>query len=102
MRMVSFLILFLLIYLAIRFLVVWLDLVAKLPILSGMNQIAGALLGAVVALFFVWIVCLVFTAFSGTKLGTSALMMIEESSWLSWIYDHNLLSALVLGMIRIL
>ena len=102
MRMVSFLILFLLIYLAIRFLVVWLDLVAKLPILSGMNQIAGALLGAVVALFFVWLVCFVFTAFSGTKLGTSALMMIEESSWLSWIYDHNLLSALVLGMIRIL
>lgn len=101
-KMVVFLALFLLIYLAIRFVVVWLDLIAKLPILSGMNQIAGALLGAAEALIFVWIICFVFTAFSGTKLGASALMMIDSSSWLSWIYEHNILSALVLGMIRIL
>lgn len=101
-KMVVFLALFLLIYLAIRFVVVWLDLIAKLPILSGMNQIAGALLGAAEALIFVWIICFVFTAFSGTKLGASALMMIDSSSWLFWIYEHNILSALVLGMIRVL
>lgn len=100
MKAIVFLALFLGIYLVLRFVVIWLDLIAKLPILSGMNQIAGAVLGAVEALFFVWILCFVFTAFSGTEFGASALRMIDASSWLSWIYDHNILSSLVLGLIR--
>lgn len=100
MKAIVFLALFLGIYLVLRFVVIWLDLIAKLPILSGMNQIAGAVLGAVEALFFVWIFCFVFTAFSGTEFGASALRMIDASSWLSWIYDHNILSSLVLGLIR--
>ena len=100
MKAIVFLALFLGIYLVLRFVVIWLDLIAKLPILSGMNQIAGAVLGAVEALFFVWILCFVFTAFSGTEFGASALRMIDASSWLSWIYEHNILSSLVLGLIR--
>ena len=100
MRTIVFLALFFLIYLAIRFVVVWLDLIAKLPILSGINQIAGAILGAAEALMVVWILCFVLTAFSGTEIGAAALKMVGASSWLSWLYDHNILSVLVFGAFR--
>jgi len=100
MKAIVFLVLFFGVYLAIRFIVVWLDLIAKLPILSGLNQIAGAVLGAVIALFFIWVACFVFTAFSGTELGAAALNMISASSWLSWIYQHNILSMIVFGLVK--
>ncbi|MBQ7795797.1 MAG: CvpA family protein [Lachnospiraceae bacterium] len=95
-----FLVLFLVVFLALQILVTWLDLIAKLPILSGLNKIAGAILGGAQALVFVWIACLIFTMFSGTEFGSAALAQIDASPWLSWIYDHNMLSYLVLGLIR--
>ena len=95
-----FLIMFLGGYILLHVLATWLDLIAKLPILSGMNQIAGAILGGVQALIFIWIVCLLLTALSGTGIGKAALAQIEVSKWLSWIYDHNLLTHLFIGLIR--
>lgn len=84
-------------YIALRILVKWLDLIAHLPIISGMNQIAGAALGAAQAMLVIWIICLLITALSGTEIGKAALEMIAESKWLSWIYGHNLLTYLFLG-----
>ena len=95
-----FVVLFLVVYLALQILMVWLDLIAKLPILSGINKIAGAILGGVQAMLFIWIACLILTIFSRTELGSAALSQISASPWLSWIYDHNMLSYLVLGLIR--
>ena len=80
--------------------VVWLDLIAKLPILSGLNQIAGAVLGAAEALVFIWIACLVFTALSGTALGRGVLAQVEASVWLSWLYDHNMLTLMIFGILQ--
>lgn len=95
-----FMVLFLAVFIVLQIVVIWLDLIAKLPILSGINKIAGAVLGGVEALIFIWIVCLILTAFSGTGFGKTALTQIDASIWLSWIYDHNLLSYLVMGLIR--
>lgn len=96
----TFLVMFLVLFVALQILVFWLDLIAKLPILSGINQIAGAVLGAVEALIFIWIVCLIFTVLSRTGPGEAALEQIAASPWLSWIYDHNVLLHLMLGLIR--
>ncbi len=95
-----FIVLFLIIYLVLKVVMIWLDLIAKLPILSGLNQIAGAVLGGAQAMIFIWIACLILTMFSGTELGKEALSQINATPWLSWIYDHNMLSYLVLGLIR--
>lgn len=92
-----FLLLYVTGYIALRILVKWLDLIARLPIISGMNQIAGAALGAAQAMLVIWIICLLITALSGTGIGKAALEMIAESKWLSWIYGHNLLTYLFLG-----
>lgn len=95
-----FLVLFLVVYLLLQIVVIWLDLIAKLPILSGINKIAGALLGGAQAMFYTWIGCLLLTLFSRTELGMEVLAQVSASPWLSWIYNHNLLSYLVLGLIR--
>lgn len=100
LKIVVFLVLFVVGYILLHVLVTWLDLIARLPILFGINQIAGAILGGVQALVFIWIICLLLTALSGTGIGKAALEQVEASKWLSWIYDHNLLTNLFIGLIR--
>lgn len=90
----SFIVLFILVRFGIFILVKWLDLVARLPIISGLNQLAGALLGGIQGLFYLWIGCLFLTAFSATAWASSVLMMIEESKWLSFLYHYNVVSQL--------
>lgn len=97
-----FLLLFLVIFILLHILVAALDLVARLPILSGMNKIAGAILGGLEGLFFVWIVCLIFTALSGTGWGILIMKQIEASPWLSFLYHNNLLAKIALGVIQLM
>ncbi|MFT4107972.1 MAG: CvpA family protein [Lacrimispora sp.] len=93
-------ILFSLVYMVIKLLIGWLDIISKLPILSGINQIAGALLGGLEGLVFLWLACLVITAFPSTGWGLALLNQIEASKWLSFLYDHNLLNLMVLGLLQ--
>lgn len=101
LRILVFVVLFLAIFILLRVLVFWLDLIAKLPILSGLNQIAGAVLGGVEGLVFVWIGCMILTLASGTGLGGQIMSQVDISPWLSWLYENNLLSYLVLGLLSL-
>ena len=100
LKAVVFVVLFLLVYLSLKVLVIWLDLIAKLPILSGINKMAGAVLGGIQALLFIWILCIVLTIFSRTEIGRIVFGQVNASPWLSWLYDHNVLANLILGLIR--
>lgn len=100
-QIVVFLVLFLVIFVLLHILVAWLDLMARLPIISGMNQIAGAILGGVEALFFIWIACLIFTALSGTGIGILIMEQIDGSVWLSYLYHNNLLAKIALSVIQL-
>ena len=95
-----FVVLFILIYIALKVLVIWLDLIAKLPIISGINKTAGAILGGIQALLFIWILCIVLTIFVRTEIGGHVFAQVNASPWLSWLYNHNVLANLVLGLIR--
>lgn len=97
---VGFVVLFVLIYIAVQLLIRWLDLVAKLPVLSGVNKIAGALLGGIQGLFFLYLALLLVTAFSTKPWAQAVVAQIETSVWLSFLYHHNLVSTLVLGLVK--
>ncbi|WP_394524486.1 CvpA family protein [Lacrimispora sp. JR3] len=97
---VGFVILFAAVYVAMKLIVRWLDLISRLPILSGINKIAGALLGGIQGLVFVWLACILITAFSGTSWGLLLSQQIEASKWLSYLYSHNLLNLMVLGVLQ--
>ena len=97
---IGFVVLFAIVHLAIRLIVRWLDIIAKLPILSGINKITGALLGGIQGLVFIWLICILITAFSGTSWGLTLSRQIESSRWLSYLYNHNFLNLLVLGALQ--
>lgn len=99
-KIMAFVLLFLVVFILLHVAVIWLDLIARLPILSGLNKIAGAVLGGAEAFIFLWIACLIFTALSGTEAGAAMMKQVDASAWLSWIYDHNLLSYFVIGLIH--
>ena len=77
-----------------------LDIVARLPVLYGVNKLAGAALGALEGLVFLWLLCLLATAFSTAEWGAKLIELIEESSWLSYLYDHNLLITLAASLMK--
>lgn len=95
----AFIILFIAVYVIIRVLAHLLDIVARLPVLSGMNQIAGAVLGLAMALFYFWIFCLVLNLFVSTDWGQYLIDSIESTPWLSFLYRNNILSGILLSVI---
>lgn len=96
----GFVLLFALVYLASKMVIRWLDIIARLPIISGINKIAGAVAGGIEGLLFLWLACLLVTAFSGTEWGMTITRQIESSQWLSFLYGHNLLNLMVLGVLQ--
>lgn len=100
LNLVGFLLLFAVVYLVIHLLMKWLDVMAKLPILSGLNKLAGAALGGLQGLFYLWLAGLVITACSGMGAASALLIQIEASPWLSFLYHYNLVSRLFFGIVQ--
>ncbi|WP_243009247.1 CvpA family protein [Clostridium sp. AM58-1XD] len=97
---IAYIIVFFIVFLAIHLVMRWLDLIAKLPILSGLNQIAGAGIGLAQGLLLIWIACLVLTVFAGTPGGMALIQQIEKSTWLSFLYNHNFLIHIAMGILH--
>ena len=76
------------------------DLIARLPILYGLNKIAGALLGLAHGLLLLWVGGLLLDLFSATPLGMSLMDQVRESTWLSLLYHYNLLGFLLKGILH--
>ncbi len=65
------------------------DLLGKLPVINKMNLLIGGALGGLMGLAVVWILFTLLTAFGGSGIGKSALVLINENPLLSFIYTHN-------------
>lgn len=88
---ISFLVLFIVLHIVIHFVGKLLDWITELPLLKQVNEIFGLLLGLVEGLLIIWVLCILLTAFTGTEIGQTILKQINESSFLSLIYNNNLL-----------
>ena len=97
---VSSVLLFILCFLVIHLIIKWLDLIARLPILSGLNQIAGAVLGLAQGLLILWVAGFVVSVFSSTPTGQMLEEQIYSSRWLTFIYQYNLIRILLIGIIK--
>ena len=93
-------VIFLLAYILIRILIRWLDLIARLPILCGLNQIAGALLGLAQGLLILWIAGALLNCFAATAAGQILEQQVNGSAWLSFLYQYNPLRILLGGFIK--
>ena len=99
-NLVGFVLLFVVIYVVIHLIMSALDVMARLPILSGLNKVAGALLGGVQGLLYLWVGCLVLTACSSAGWAMALIRQIEASSWLTVLYHYNIVSKLAFGIIQ--
>ena len=87
----SFLISFLLATLMIRIITGALNLISRLPVINGLNRIAGIVVSAAKYLVFIWVAMLLVTVLCNTDLGAKALEMIKGDVILSFLYDQNIL-----------
>lgn len=92
---------FIVIFIAIKLIVLLLDLISKLPLLNGVNKMAGAALGLVEGFIVLWVLCLVVTSIAGSEFGRTLLNMIDESRFLSFIYNNNYLMRIVSDVLKV-
>lgn len=82
---------FLVIYIAIMVVAISLDLLASLPVISTLNKVGGAILGAALGLLCVWVAMAVIAVLAHNGSAGQILDMIEESPLLGGLYDNNLI-----------
>ena len=88
----AFAITFLVILILLKVLCFSLNIVSKLPVLNQANHLLGFATGFLYAIMIVGVGCILLTAASSTEMGSRLMKMVTESSILSYIYNHNLLS----------
>lgn len=95
---ISFLISFLLASILVGIGVHALDLITKLPILHGINKVAGILIGGVKGILFIWILFLILTIFCKTPVGKSCMEMVSRDPFLSFLYEKDILVDIFLSI----
>lgn len=88
---ISFLISLLMATILVRSVTWMLNLVSRLPVIHGMNKIAGAFLGAAKFVIVIWILFLALTVICNTEIGETALQIVKKDYILSYLYDQDIL-----------
>lgn len=91
LRIISFLIAFFVSFIAVRILLAMAGIIGMIPVIGGINRIIGMAAGFAIAILIVWVLFLGLTVMNSTDLGRVGIQMINESKWLSFLYEHNIL-----------
>ena len=94
----AYLLSFLLVWTAIRAILLALDVVTKLPLLHGINRLAGGVLGLVYGIVLVWIAFLLVTILCNGDLGRQFFGLISENPFLLFLYNQNVIAKIVFGL----
>lgn len=87
---VSFLVSFVFSTLLIRMITYALNIIARLPIIKGVNKLAGGFVGALKGLLFIWIALLILTVFCNTEIGRQGFALIEKDYIASFLYEKDI------------
>lgn len=99
LSIISFVVTLLLVISFIWLAVMTLDVIAGLPVIRGVNQLLGLVLGFLQGLIVVWVAFLIITVFSHTEAGKQLMQMIAESPVLEVLYDTNVLLDFLTGIL---
>lgn len=86
---ISFLISFVLSAAVIKLLGFILNVLTKLPVINGINKIAGAAVGGIKCIIFIWIAFLVLTLLCNTTLGQQGMALLQQDAFLNFLYSQN-------------
>ncbi|MEG1848821.1 MAG: CvpA family protein [Lachnospiraceae bacterium] len=93
MALILFLLLLIITQIA-RVVIASLKFVSKIPIIHGVNKLAGLLIGIAEGVILVWAVFLIFEKFNLGGLGTTLMIQIEANSFLTFLYQQNYIKIL--------
>ncbi len=79
-----------LVSIVLHFVLGFLDIVSKLPVINGLNKIGGILIGLIEAVLFIWIGSLVIMFFI-VQGNTEIIAMVQDSAFTKLLFDYNLL-----------
>lgn len=85
------------VYILLRVTMLVLGILTHLPIIHGINQIFGLVLGLSEGMIILWMGFLLITVFASSHTGAQLMRMIEESPVLLWLYDTNIALKLLIG-----
>lgn len=87
----AFLLTLIVVTVIVRTILYMLGIISDLPVIGGINRLAGGVLGFGSGLLIVWIVLIAITLMYDTNLGKMCLEDIENSKFLTFLYDNNIL-----------
>lgn len=90
-NVIGFLLALLVVTVIIRLLIYALGIIEKIPVIGGLNRVAGGLVGIGTGLIVVWVLFVIITLLYDTKLGTTCFQHIAENKFLTELYDKNIL-----------
>ena len=88
---ISFLLSYLLANIIVRSIVFLLDIMTKLPVIGGINRLAGGAIGLLEGVIILWVAFLAFTVLCGTGTGRLALHYIQVDPFLKYLYQNDIL-----------
>lgn len=94
-RVVVILLIYLLCVLGFKWVIGVLKFLTKLPIVHGLNKILGLVLGLIEGFLLVWLLLYIIQIKEGSLLGIDFRVMIMESSFLKFLFSHNLIAHLM-------
>ena len=87
---ISFLLSYLFSVIVIRLLGYILDVLAKLPVINGINKTAGAVVGGAKCIVIIWVVFLALTLFCNTSFGQKGMELIQNDTFLNFLYGQDI------------
>ena len=95
----AYLLSFVIVWTLLRAILLALDIVTMLPLLHGINQLAGGILGLAIGVVLVWIAFLLVTILCNGELGREFFKLISENQFLLFLYNQNVIMKIVFGLI---
>lgn len=90
-NILSFLLVLVVVTIAVRIITCTLGIIGNLPVIGGLNRLAGGILGIATGLIVVWILFVVITLLYNTEIGGLCFKYIEENKFLTELYNNNIL-----------
>lgn len=90
-KIISFLITFIVVTIFIRAIIFALDIIIALPVINGLNRIGGMLVGVLIAVVLVWVGFLIITLLYSSNVGKECFKYIEDSRLLTFLYEKNVI-----------
>ena len=86
---ISFLLSYIISAVVIKMLGYILNVLTKLPVINGINKLAGGVVGGAKCVIFIWIALLILTLLCDTSLGKEGLTLVQKDTILNFLYNQN-------------